>query len=109
MKNLDVLNIVKQRIEYNRQLEEETKKEILEILEEVEADILDIMDGAELNEVFHKEHGGLEESAEVLPLSQLLATEDREDSYDENFKPKTADEHRLWYEYGLNQTSDFNL
>lgn len=89
MINIDMVNTIKQRVEYSRDLDEESIKAVLDIIEQVEADILDIIEGA----VEHEESLGLDEASisefeEEDVINWVNFRGAKEDSLDENFRPK---------------------
>jgi hypothetical protein len=91
MINIDMINTIKQRVEYSRDLDTEAIKAVLLIIEQVEADILDILDGAVEHANFHSEVSEVEfeDNELVIDWMSFRSGEgSKEDRVGDDFKPK---------------------
>ena len=89
--NIDMVNTIKQRVSYSRDLDEQSIKTVLSIIEQVEADILDILDGAVENEVFHSEVSEVEFEDDEPVIDWMSFRNEsgaKEDRVGDDFKPK---------------------
>ena len=103
MKNIELLNIIKERIEYSR-LDDKSIREVLKIISEVEADIRHLIEGAIQNEKFQREHGACDELDDEDAQAHT-EIKHKEDYYGFDFRPLDAKETNTWIEYGLSEFS----
>jgi len=86
-KKLELLNIIKERIEYSR-LDDKSTREVLKIISEVESDIRHLIEGAIINEKFQKEHGAFDEELENEDVeAHNTEIKHKEDYYGFDFRP----------------------
>jgi DNA-dependent RNA polymerase auxiliary subunit epsilon len=94
---LEGLEILRRKVDAEA-IDEDVKRDIRDLLEKFEMEVLDVIEGAEENYTRQREVN------EVTPIFSF-----KEDAYDENFKPKSKTENlegmaareNLWMEYGL--------
>jgi len=106
MKNIEVniLNTVKERIKYSKDLDKEAKQAVLDIIESTEVDIMDIIDGAIEHEIFTSL--AFEDSEPILEWN-VFQTGSKESRLDENFK--TLDEGTELDFPGFSGVSEANI
>ena len=88
---IDMVNTIKQRVTYSRDLDAESVETVLNIIEQVEADILDIVDGAVEHANFHSEVSEVEFEDDEPAINWMSFRNEsgaKEDRVGDDFKPK---------------------